>query len=62
MSHGASLVAQMVKNLSSMQETPVHSLGWGDSLEKGLAAYANILALRIFMDRPWDLQELNRTE
>ena len=52
----------MVKNLPSMQETPVHSLDWGDSLEKGMAAYANILALRIFMDRPWDLQESNGTE
>ena len=62
MFHGAPLVVQMVKNLPSMQETPVHSLDWGDSLEKGMAAYANILALRIFMDRPWDLQESNGTE
>ena len=31
----ASLVAQMVKNLPTMQETPVQSLGWGDPLEKG---------------------------
>ena len=31
----ASLVAQMVKNLSAMQETWVQSLGWEDPLEKG---------------------------
>ena len=62
MFYGASLVTQMVKNPTSMQETPVHSLGREDSLEKGLAAYASILALRIFMDRPWDLQQSNRTE
>ena len=31
----ASLVAQLVKNLPSMQETPVGFLGWEDSLEKG---------------------------
>ena len=62
MFHGAPLVVQMVKNPPSMQETPAHSLGWGDSLEKGMAAYANILALGIFMDKPWNLQESNRTE
>ena len=32
---GASLVAQMVKNLTAMQETQVPSLGWEDPLEKG---------------------------
>ena len=31
----ASLVAQLVKNPPAMQETPVRSLGWEDSLEKG---------------------------
>ena len=31
----ASLVAQMVKNLPTMQETPVQSLGWEEPLEKG---------------------------
>ena len=34
----ASLVAQLVKNLSEMQETWVLSLGWEDPLEKGTAA------------------------
>ena len=44
----ASLVAQMVKNLSSMQETWVRSLGWEDPLEKGKAT--SILAWRIPLD------------
>ena len=32
---GASLVAQLVKNLLAVQETPVQSLGQEDPLEKG---------------------------
>ena len=32
---GASLVAQLVKNLPAMQKTPVQFLGWEDPLEKG---------------------------
>ena len=32
---GASLVAQLVKTLPAMQETPVQFLGQEDSLEKG---------------------------
>ena len=31
----ASLVAQLVKNPPTMQETPVCFMGWEDSLEKG---------------------------
>ena len=46
---GASLVAQMVKNLPAMQETRVRSLGQEDSLEKGMATHSSILAWRI----PW---------
>ena len=34
---GASLVTQLVKNLSAVQETLVRSLGWEDPLEKGKA-------------------------
>ena len=33
---GASLVAQRVKNLPTMQETWVQSLGWEDSLEESM--------------------------
>ena len=46
---GASLVAQLVKNLPTMQETWVWSLGWEDPLEKGMATHSSTLAWRI----PW---------
>ena len=44
---GIFLVAQLVKNLSAMQETPVQFLGWEDPLEKGQAAHSSMLGL------PW---------
>ena len=44
-----SLVAQMVKNPSTMQETWIRPLGWEDTLEKGMATHSSILAWRI----PW---------
>ena len=40
----ASLVAQLVKNLPEMQETPVRFLGWEDPLEKGKATHSSTLA------------------
>ena len=40
----ASLVAQLIKNPTAMQETWVRSLGWEDSLEKGKATHFSILA------------------
>ena len=43
----APLMAQMAKNLPAMQETPGQSLGWGDSLKKGMAAHSNSFAWRI---------------
>ena len=45
---GASLVAQLVKNLPAMWETWVLSLGWKDPLEKGKATDSNILAWNTF--------------
>ena len=48
---GASLVAQMIKNLPAMWETWVQSLGWEDLLEEGMAVHSSILAWRIAMDR-----------
>jgi len=45
----ASLLAQLVKNPSAMQETWVPSLGWEDPLEKGKATYSSLLAWRV----PW---------
>ena len=50
---GASLVAQLVKNPPSMQETWVQSLGWEDPLEKGKATHSRILA--------WVHKELDMT-
>ena len=47
----ASLVAQMVKNLPTIWETWVRSLGWEDPLEEGMATHSSILAWRIPMDR-----------
>ena len=38
------LVAQIVKNLPSLQETWVRSLGQEDPLEKGMAIDSSILA------------------
>ena len=45
----ASLVAQMVKHLSAMQETWVQSLGQEDLLEKEMATHSSTLAWKI----PW---------
>ena len=39
----ASLVAQTVKNLRTLQETWVQSLGQEDSREKGMATHSSIL-------------------
>jgi len=41
---GASLVAQTVKNLTTIQETQVEALGWEDPLEKGMVTHCSILA------------------
>ena len=49
LSAGTSLLAQMVKNLPTMQKTWLLSLGWEDPLEKGMATYSSILTWRI----PW---------
>ena len=47
--NGASLVAQMVKNLPAIWETWVQLLGWEDRLENvgevGMASYSSILLL-----------------
>ena len=44
-----SLVAQMIKHLSTMRETLVPSLGWEDPLEKEMETYSSTLAWKI----PW---------
>ena len=40
-------MAQIVKNLSEMQETWVGSLGWEVPLEKGMATHSSTLAWTI---------------
>ena len=56
---GASLVAQMVKNLPAVQETWVQSLGWEDPLEKGMATHSSILAWIIpWTEGPGELQSM----
>ena len=55
----ASLVAQMVKNLTAVQETWVRSLGWEDPLEKEMATHSSILAWRIpWTEEPGGLQSM----
>ena len=48
---GASLVAQMVKNLPAMQETQALSLSWEDSTEKGNGYLLQFSCLENSMDR-----------
>ena len=47
----ASLVAQLLKNVPTVWETWVRSLGWEDPPEKGKATHSSILAWRI----PWTI-------
>ena len=56
-------VAQLVKNLPIMQETWVQSLGWGDPLEKEMAAHSSILTWRIpWTEEPARLQSMGSQE
>ena len=48
------LVTQLVKNPPAMGETWVWSLGWEDSLEKGIATHSSTLAWRI----PWTVSSM----
>ena len=63
----ASLVAQTVKNLPAIQEIGVQSLGWEDSLEKGLPTPVFLLGEfhghRILAGySPWGREESDMTE
>ena len=59
----ASLVAQLVKNLSTVQETWVRFLGWEDPLEKEIATHSSILAWRIpWTEEPGRLQSMGSQE
>ena len=54
-----SLVAHEVKNLPTMWETQVQSLGKEDPLEKGMATHSSILAWRIpWTEEPGGLQSM----
>ena len=51
MPHWAFLVAQMIKNLPTIQETGVQFLGREDPLEKEMATHSSIPAWKNPMDR-----------
>ena len=54
-----SLVAQMVKRLSTMWETWVQSLGWEDPLEKEMAIHSSTIAWKIpWTEQPGRLQSM----
>ena len=56
---GASLVAQLVKNLPAVQETGVRFLGWEYLLEKEIATPSSILAWKIsWTEEPGGLQSM----
>ena len=49
----------MINNPPAKQETWVQSLGWEDSLEKGMASHSSILIWRIpWTEEPGGLQSL----
>ena len=55
----ASLVVQMVKNLSAIQETWVQFLEQDDPLEKGMSTHPSVLACRIpRREEPGGLQSM----
>ena len=55
----ASLVSQLVKNLPSIWETWVRSLGREDPLERGIATHSSILAWEIpWIEEPSGLQSM----
>ena len=55
----ASVVAQLVKNLTAMQKIQVQSLDWEDPLKEELATHPSILAWRIpWTEEPGGLQSM----
>ena len=54
-----SLVAQMVKRLSTMRETQVRALGWEEPLEKEMAIHSSSIAWKIpWTEEPGRLQSM----
>ena len=63
MEEKASLVAQLVQNLSAIQETWVQFLGQEDPLEKRMATHSSILAWDIlWTGEPGGLQSMGSQE
>ena len=59
MNYWASLVSQLIKYPSAMQETLVQFLGWKDPLEEGMATHLSILAWKIpWTEEPGGLQRI----
>ena len=57
------LMAQRVKHLPAVQETPVQSLGQEDPLEKEMATHSSTLAWKIpWMEKPIDYSLWGRKE
>ena len=63
---GISLVAQMVKNLPTTQETWIQSLSLEDPLQKGMATHSSILPKKSHgqrsLARTWGSKGLDMTE
>ena len=65
---GASLGAQMVKNLPATQETWVQSLDWEDPLEKEMATHSRFWPREshsqksLVVPSPWGLEQLDTAE
>ena len=52
-------MTQMVKNLPTIQETQIQSLGQEDPLEKGMATHSSILVWKIsWTEKPNGLQSM----
>ena len=57
----ATLVAQKVKNLSSILKTQIQSLDWEDPLEEEMANHSSIFAWRIpWTEKPGGLQSMSQ--
>ena len=55
----ASLVAQRIKHLPTVQEAQVRSLGWEDPLEKEMAIHSSTIAWKIpWTEEPGRLQSM----
>ena len=56
-------MAQSVKNLPAVLETRVQSLGWEESLEKGMGTHSSVFAWRFpWIEEPSGLQSMGLQE